>query len=261
MNNSQYIGWVSKGFYESYRNHYEAIKTFLLNEASIELNIIDDSVLSSVARTTILSLDSDTVLVVFTDEEKVEGRQIYGNSLYKSQIFYSVPSNESDGIPALVKIIHGLVNSARVNVEDIENLFEVHTLKSVKAHEQEIAEELERYQRALEAYQGIEPKGFRAGSADSSPNGGASGDSFKAFNEQQSQINELQEKNEELLKQLDARNIELQDAQNQLTSAKHVINRGARLIEEYQTIKKQNEQYGDAANEFAFMLDNANQKA
>jgi len=84
---------------------------------------------------------------------------------------------------------------------------------------------------------------------------------FKAFNEQQAQINELQEKNEELLKQLDDRNIELQDVQNQLTSAKHVISRGARLIEEYQTIKKQNEQYGDAANEFAFMLDNANQKA
>ena len=58
MNNSHYIGWVSKGFYESYRNHYEAIRAFLLNEASIELNIIDDSVLSSVARTTILSLDS-----------------------------------------------------------------------------------------------------------------------------------------------------------------------------------------------------------
>lgn len=261
MNNSHYIGWVSKGFYESYRNHYEAIKTFLLNEASIELNIIDDSVLSSVARTTILSLDSDTVLVVFTDAEKADGRQIYGNSLYKSQIFYSVPSNESDGVPALVKIIHGLVNSTRVNEEDIENLFEVHTLKSVKAHEQEIAEELERYQRAFEAYQGIEPKGPRAGSSDSSPNGGASGGSFKAFNEQQAQINELQEKNEELLKQLDDRNIELQDVQNQLTSAKHVISRGARLIEEYQTIKKQNEQYVDAASEVALMIDDANQKA
>ena len=261
MNNSHYIGWVSKGFYESYRNHYEAIRAFLLNEASIELNIIDDSVLSSVARTTILSLDSETVLVVFTDAEKADGRQIYGNSLYKSQIFYSVPSNESDGIPALVKIIHGLVNSARVNMEDIENLFEVHTLKSVKAHEQEIAKELERYQRAFEAYQGIEPKGSRAGSSASSPNGGASGGSFKAFNEQQSQINELQEKNEELLKQLDVRNIELQDVQNQLTSAKHVISRGARLIEEYQTIKKQNEQYVDAASEVALMIDDANQKA
>ena len=261
MNNSHYIGWVSKGFYESYRNHYEAIRTFLLDEASIELNIIDDSVLSSVARTTILSLDSDTVLVVFTDAEKADGRQIYGNSLYKSQIFYSVPSNESDGVPALVKIIHGLVNSARVNVEDIENLFEVHTLKSVKAHEQEIAVELERYQRAFEAYQGIEPKGSRAGSSDSSPNGGASGTGFKAFNEQQAQINELQEKNEELLKQLDDRNIELQDVQNQLTSAKHVISRGARLIEEYQTIKKQNEQYVDAASEVALMIDDANQKA
>lgn len=261
MNNSHYIGWVSKGFYESYRNHYEAIRSFLLDEAGIELNIIDDSVLSSVARTTILSLDSDTVLVVFTDAEKADGRQIYGNSLYKSQIFYSVPSNESDGIPALVKIIHGLVNSARVNVEDIESLFEVHTLKSVKAHEQEIAVELERYQRAFEAYQGIEPKGSRAGSSDSSPNGSASGTGFKAFNEQQAQINELQEKNEELLKQLDDRNIELQDVQNQLTSAKHVISRGARLIEEYQTIKKQNEQYVDAASEVALMIDDANQKA
>ena len=122
-----------------------------------------------------------------------------------------------------MKIIHGLVNSARVNVEDIESLFEVHTLKSVKAHEQEIEKELERYQRAFEAYQGIEPKGSRAGSSDSSPNGGASGTGFKAFNEQQAQINELQEKNEELLKQLDDRNIELQDVQNQLTSAKHVM--------------------------------------
>lgn len=261
MNNSHYIGWVSKGFYETYRNHYEAIKSFLLDEANIELNIISDSVLSSVARTTILSPDSDTLLVIFTDTEKMEGRQIYGNSLYKSNIFFSVPSNEIDGIPALVKIIHGLVNHDRVNVEDIESLFEVHTLKSVKAHEQEIEKELERYQRAFEAYQGIEPKGSRAGSSDSSPNGGASGTGFQAFNEQQAQINELQEKNEELLKQLDDRNIELQDVQNQLTSAKHVISRGARLIEEYQTIKKQNEQYGDAANEFAFMLDNANQKA
>lgn len=261
MNNSHYIGWVSKGFYESYRNHYEAIKTFLLNEASIELNIIDDNVLSSVARTTILSLDSETVLVVFTDAEKADGRQIYGNSLYKSQIFYSVPSNESDGIPALVKIIHGLVNSTRVNMEDVERLFEVHTLKSVNAHEQKIAKELEAYHKVLEAYQRIESKGSRAGSSDSSPNGGASGGGFQAFNEQQDQINELQEKNEELLKQLDDRNIELQDAQNQLTSAKHVINQSARLLNEYEQLKKQNEQYGDAANEFALMLDNANQKA
>lgn len=260
MNNSHYIGWVSKGFYESYRNHYEAIRSFLLDEASIELNIIDDSVLSSVARTTILSLDSDTVLVVFTDAEKADGRQIYGNSLYKSQIFYSVPVSESDGIPALVKIIHGLVGRG-VNEEDIENLFEVHTLKSVNAHEQKIAKKLESYHKVLEAYQRIESKGSRAGSSDSSPNGGASGGIFKAFNEQQSQINELQEKNEELLKQLDARNIELQDAQNQLTSAKHVINQGALLLNEYEQLKKQNEQYGDAANEVALMLDNANQKA
>ena len=260
MNNSHYIGWVSKGFYESYRNHYEAIKTFLLNEASIELNIIDDSVLSSVARTTILSLDSDTVLVVFTDAEKADGRQIYGNSLYKSQIFYSVPSNESDGIPALVKIIHGLVGRG-VNEEDIENLFEVHTLKSVNAHEQKIAKKLESYHKVLEAYQRIESKGSRAGSSDSSPNGGASGGGFQAFNEQQSRINELQEKNEELLKQLDDRNIELQDAQNQLTSAKHVINQGALLLNEYEQIKKQNEQYVDAANEVALMIDDANQKA
>ena len=247
MNNSHYIGWVSKGFYESYRNHYEAIRSFLLDEASIELNIIDDSVLSSVARTTILSLDSDTVLVVFTDAEKADGRQIYGNSLYKSQIFYSVPVSESDGIPALVKIIHGLVGRG-VNEEDIENLFEVHTLKSVNAHEQKIAKKLESYHKVLEAYQRIESKGSRAGSSDSSPNGGASGGIFKAFNE-------------ELLKQLDARNIELQDAQNQLTSAKHVINQGALLLNEYEQLKKQNEQYGDAANEVALMLDNANQKA
>ena len=261
MNNSHYIGWVSKGFYESYRNHYEAIKTFLLNEASIELNIIDDSVLSSVARTTILSLDSDTVLVVFTDAEKADGRQIYGNSLYKSQIFYSVPSNESDGVPALVKIIHGLVNSARVNVEDIESLFEVHTLKSVNAHEQKIAEELEAYHKVLEAYKGIESKGSRADSSVSSPNGGASGGGFKAFNEQQSRINELQEKNEELFKQIDSLKSELQDAQNQLISAKHVINQGSRLLNEYEQIKKQNEQYVDAANEVALMIDDANQKA
>lgn len=261
MNNSHYIGWVSKGFYESYRNHYEAIKTFLLNEASIELNIIDDSVLSSVARTTILSLDSDTVLVVFTDAEKADGRQIYGNSLYKSQIFYSVPSNESDGVPALVKIIHGLVNSARVNVEDIESLFEVHTLKSVNAHEQKIAEELEAYHKVLEAYKGIESKGSRADSSVSSPNGGASGGGFKAFNEQQSRINELQEKNEELFKQIDSLKSELQDAQNQLISAKHVINQGSRLLNDYEQIKKQNEQYVDAANEVALMIDDANQKA
>lgn len=260
MNNSHYIGWVSKGFYESYRNHYEAIKTFLLNEASIELNIIDDSVLSSVARTTILSLDSDTVLVVFTDEEKADGRQIYGNSLYKSQIFYSVPSSESDGVPALVKIIHGLVGRG-VNEEDIENLFEVHTLKSVNAHEQKIAKKLESYHKVLEAYQRIESKGSRAGSSDSSPNGGASGGGFQAFNEQQSRINELQEKNEELLKQIDSLKSELQDAQNQLTSAKHVINQGALLLNEYEQIKKQNEQYVDAANEVALMIDDANQKA
>lgn len=260
MNNSHYIGWVSKGFYESYRNHYEAIRAFLLNEASIELNIIDDSVLSSVARTTILSLDSETVLVVFTDAEKADGRQIYGNSLYKSQIFYSVPDNESDGIPALVKIIHGLVGRG-VNVEDIERLFEVHTLKSVNAHEQKIAKELESYHKVLEAYQRIESKESRAGSSDSSPNGGASGGGFKAFNEQQAQINELQEKNEELLKQIDSLKSELQDAQNQLTSAKHVINQGARLLNEYEQIKKQNEQYVDAANEVALMIDDANQKA
>lgn len=260
MNNSHYIGWVSKGFYESYRNHYEAIKTFLLNEASIELNIIDDSVLSSVARTTILSLDSETVLVVFTDAEKADGRQIYGNSLYKSQIFYSVPDNESDGVPALVKIIHGLVGRG-VNEEDIERLFEVHTLKSVNANEQKIAKELESYHKVLEAYQRIESKESRAGSSDSSPNGGASGGGFKAFNEQQAQINELQEKNEELLKQIDSLKSELQDAQNQLTSAKHVINQGARLLNEYEQIKKQNEQYVDAANEVALMIDDANQKA
>lgn len=261
MNNSHYIGWVSKGFYESYRNHYEAIKTFLLDEANIELNIINDSVLSSVARTTILSLDSDTVLVVFTDTEKAEGRQIYGNSLYKSQIFYSVPPNENDGIPALVKIIHGLVNSALVNEEDIENLFEVHTIKSVNAHEQKIAKKLEAYHKVLEAYQVIESKGSRAGVSDSSPNGGANGGGFKAFNEQQSRINELQEKNEELFTQIDSLKSELQDAQNQLTSAKHVINQGASLLNEYEQIKKQNEQYEDAANEVARMIDDANQKA
>lgn len=260
MNNSHYIGWVSKGFYETYRNHYEAIKNFLLDKAKIELNIISENVLSFVARTTILSPDPDTVLVVFTDTEKTEGHKIYNNSLYKSKIFHSVPSNEDEGVPVLVKIIHKLVDS-NVDVEEVKNLFEVHTLKSVNAHEQKIAEELETYRRALEAYQGIEPKKFRAGSSDNISHGGASSDGFQAFNEQQAQINDLQEKNEELLKQLDDRNIELQDAQNQLTSAKHVINRGARLIEEYQQLKEQNAQYANAAHEVSLMIDDANQKA
>lgn len=260
MNNSHYIGWVSAGFYETYRNHYETVKAFLLNEANIELNVISGGVLSSVARTTILSPDSETVLIIFTDAEKMEGRQIYGNSLYKSNIFYSVPSNENEGVEALVGIIHGLVNQDRVHVEDIENLFEAHTLKSVNAHEQKIAKELEGYQQALKAYQGIKPKESRAGAPDTSSHGGGS-DSFQAFNEQQARINELQEKNEELLKQLEERNIELQDTQNQLTSAQHVINRGARLLEEYQHLKKQNEQYADAAHEVSDMIDEARQEA
>ena len=40
-----------------------------------------------------------------------------------------------------------------------------------------------------------------------------------------------------------------------------MINQGALLLNEYEQLKKQNEQYGDAANEVALMLDNANQKA
>ena len=259
MKKNEMVAWCSHNVRQMYLDQIDDIKQVLKKTANINLLFLKDDVTSRVSRMSLVTPSNDTVLVLFSEDDKKDGQDLYEAALYDKDYFYTVPSLEEDNGKKFAEIIYGLLNPNLISLEEVEAIFDENAVV-----DDETDTTWSRVKRNTDLSEALES--FHALTSESSKTGRStlthSIEVKKIINSKDQKIKELEGQIESLKKDKGDLSLRLEDNQQTIESLLYISEKAEAVLADNEELQAKVTKFENVAEkDYARFLDQLEKEA